>query len=96
MATPEEQLRNVQQIQQVLEDGFRSLTSSIQNVAEEIGDATDNLITFNTITKDITSHRYLDWFITNWFKVFFINWKIMFPFCNLFTGVCCKIVPQIH
>ena len=54
MATPEEQLRNVQQIQQVLEDGFRSLTSSIQNVAEEIGDATDNLITFNTITKDIT------------------------------------------
>ena len=52
--TPEEQLRNVQQIQQALEDGFRSLTLSIQNVAEEIGEATDNLITFNTISKDIT------------------------------------------
>jgi hypothetical protein len=54
MPTPEEQLRNVQQIQQALEDGFRSLTASIQNVAEEIGEATDNLITFNTISKDIT------------------------------------------
>jgi hypothetical protein len=54
MPTPEEQLRNVQQIQQALEDGFRSLTASIQNVAEEIGEATDDLITFNTISKDIT------------------------------------------
>jgi len=54
MPTPEEQLRNIQQIQQALEDGFRSLTASIQNVAEEIGEATDDLITFNTISKDIT------------------------------------------
>lgn len=54
MATPEQQLNNIQQIQQALEDGFRSLTNSIQNVAEEIGEATDNLITFNTISKDIT------------------------------------------
>ena len=54
MATPEEQLKNIQQIQQALEDGFRNLTLGIQNVAEEIGEATDNLITFNTISKDIT------------------------------------------
>jgi hypothetical protein len=54
MSTSEEQLKNIQQIQQALEDGFRSLTASIQNVAEEIGEATDNLITFNTISRDIT------------------------------------------
>jgi len=52
--TPEEQLRVVQQIQQALEDGFRSLSSNIQGVVEEIGEATDQLITFNTIAKDIT------------------------------------------
>jgi hypothetical protein len=46
-------LKNVQELVGAIEDGFRSIGNRIQGVADDIAESNSNLITFESITKDI-------------------------------------------
>ena len=47
-------LKNVQDLVGAIEDGFRSIGSRIQGITDDIAESNSNLITFESITKDIT------------------------------------------
>ena len=47
-------LKNVQDLVGAIEDGFRSIGNRIQGITDDIAESNSNLITFESITKDIT------------------------------------------
>jgi hypothetical protein len=47
-------LKNVQDLVGAIEDGFRSIGSRIQGIADDIAESTSNFVSFESVTKDIT------------------------------------------
>ena len=47
-------LKNVQELVGAIEDGFRSIGSRIQGIADDIAESTSNFVSFESVTKDIT------------------------------------------